>query len=146
MVLGPATQRRLCRLRDLLAEPSEARSYRQLADSVGLSPFHAIRQCEALFGQTPHQLRTAFRLAHAQRLLALDAQPVTEVCLAVGYQSLGAFSSLFKRHFGVAPTEWRRRVRTQVPVMGDVRRVVHPGCLELMAWLPAAAFRNFEEA
>ena len=77
---------------------------------------------------------------------ALDAQPVTEVCLAVGYQSLGAFSSLFKRHFGVAPTEWRRRVRTQVPVMGDVRRVVHPGCLELMAWLPAAAFRNFEEA
>lgn len=149
MVLTHPVFTRLCRARELLEEPTEPlASVRDIARDVGISPFHFIRQFEAVFGLTPHQYRMATRLERAKRLLACGELSVTEVCLEVGFSSLGSFSELFTRRVGVSPSSYRRSVRTLVQVPGlTVEQVVAPGCMSLLALLPADAFhRNFREA
>jgi len=59
------------------------------------------------FGETPHDFLTRRRIDRAKQLLARDECPVTEVCLAVGYESLGSFSSLFRSVVGRSPSEYR---------------------------------------
>jgi AraC-like DNA-binding protein len=133
---------RLCRARDLLSEVRDRRlTIDEVAREAGMSPYHFIRQFAALFGQTPHQFRIQSRLDRAKRLLALDHESVTGVCLAVGFSSLGSFSDQFARRVGVPPSEYRRRVRTRVAVPGLLALPPLPGCLSVMA----AAFATFEK-
>jgi AraC family transcriptional regulator len=83
----------------------------ELADVACLSPNHLLRTFKQLFGQTPHQFITSKRLEEAQRLLLRTERSVTEICFAVGFESLGTFSWLFRRRCGVSPTEFRRQKR-----------------------------------
>ena len=100
--------RRVCRGRDyadaLFAEPV---SLGDMAQAACLSPNHFLRTFRQVFHQTPHQFLRDRRLEEAKRLLARGDMSVTEVCLAVGFESLGSFSSLFRSRFGVAPSEFR---------------------------------------
>ena len=74
-----------------------------------LSPNHLLRSFKQVFGGTPHQFITALRLEEAQRLLRNTEIPVTEICFAIGFESLGTFSWLFRRHFGVSPSKYRQK-------------------------------------
>jgi AraC-like DNA-binding protein len=151
MLLKPEGFKRLCRARDLLREPREiAPSIADVAREVRMSPFHFIRQFEAVFGVTPHQFRIDSRVDAAKHLLATGRYSVTDACMEVGFSSLGSFSSLFARRVGEPPSAYRRRIRTLVPVPGAQSADLAPGCLTLMGRLPASAFlrsvRNFREA
>ena len=106
-----------------------------------MSPFHFIRQFSALFGDTPHQFRIQARLDRAKELLALGNDSVTDICLDVGFSSLGSFSDLFARRVGMPPSAYRRRARSMVVVPGVVPQELFPGCLTLMG----AAFAIFEK-
>jgi len=115
MLLRHEGFRRLCQARDLLRELREpSPSIADLARQVQISPFHFIRQFEAVFGVTPHQFRIQTRLDVAKRLLAKGHHSVTDVCMEVGFSSLGSFSALFTRRMGEAPSAYRRRVRAMV--------------------------------
>jgi AraC-like DNA-binding protein len=104
----------LCRARDLLADVrSSDVSIAAAAREASLSSFHFIRRFEAVFGETPHQFRTRERLTAAQRLLARGSS-VTDVCLAVGFSSLGSFSTLFARRMGISPARYQRSLRCSV--------------------------------
>jgi AraC-like DNA-binding protein len=130
VVISPAVFRRLCRARAILeTDGDRAPTVAAVAREVGLSPFHLIRCFRALFGVTPHQLRTDARLERAQRLLG-DGRSVTDACLAVGFSSPGSFSHLFGRRVGVAPSAYRRRPFARGPA---------PGCISLMAMAPSGA-------
>jgi AraC-like DNA-binding protein len=151
MLLRHEGFRRLCRARDLLREAREpSPSIVDLAREVHISPFHFIRQFEAVFGMTPHQFRIQARLGRARHLLAMGEHSVTDVCMEVGFSSLGSFSTLFMRRLGEAPSAYQRRVRTGVQVPGRLPAALTPGCLSLMSHLPASAFsrpdRSFREA
>jgi AraC-like DNA-binding protein len=149
MLLRHEGFRRLCRARDLLRESCEpAPTIEQLAREVRISPFHFIRQFEAVFGVTPHQFRIASRIELAKELLAGGEYSVTDVCMEVGFSSLGSFSTLFAQRVGETPSAYRRRVRTLLSVPDRRVSLLTPGCLSLMAALPASAFtdRNFQEA
>lgn len=151
MLLRHEGFRRLCRARDLLREPREpSPSIVDLAREVQISPFHFIRQFDAVFGVTPHQFRIQARLDAAKHLLAAGQHSVTDVCMEVGFSSLGSFSSLFTERIGEAPSAYRRRVRAMVQVPGVVPAALTPGCLLLMGRLPPSAFgppvRSFREA
>jgi AraC-like DNA-binding protein len=108
--------RQLCRARDLLAEVhSPDVSVEDAAVEAGMSSFHFIRTFSTMFGETPHQFRTRERLNAAQRLLA-RGQSVTDVCLDVGFSSLGSFSTLFSREIGMSPAAYQRSLRCCVYV------------------------------
>jgi AraC-like DNA-binding protein len=112
--------RRLLRVRSLIAEHySEQLTLAGMARHAGLSRFHLLRTYRRVFGATPRAHLRATRLAAARRLLKTGAR-VTEACFAVGFASLGSFSSAFRRDGGVAPAAWRRAalaasVADQVP-------------------------------
>jgi AraC-like DNA-binding protein len=143
MLLRHEGFRRLCHARDLLRDAREpAPTIEQLAREVRISPFHFIRQFEAVFGVTPHQFRIASRLELAKALLAGGEHSVTDVCMEVGFSSLGSFSTLFAQRVGETPSAYRRRIRTLVSVPGGRVSQLTPGCLSLMGALPVSAFRS----
>jgi AraC-like DNA-binding protein len=151
MLLRHEGFRRLCHARDLLRDVHDpSPSISALAETVGISPFHFIRQFEAVFGMTPHQFRIRSRMELAKKLLALGEHSVTDACMEVGFSSLGSFSALFTREVGETPSSYRRRIRTMTCAAGKLPADLTPGCLNLMSRLPASAFslaiRNFREA
>ena len=146
MILTHGMFRRLCLARELLSEVTEdPQSVAEVARSVGISPFHFMRRFEAVFGATPHQYRIESRLNLARDLLARDT-PVTDVCMAVGFSSLGSFSALFTRRVGMPPSRYRARARTIIQVPALPPPHIHMGCLALMTHLPPNALRSFREA
>lgn len=72
-----------------------------------LSPTHFLRTFKQTFNETPHRYLTTRRLERAQQLLTQTELPITEICFAVGFESLGSFSSLFKRRMGYSPQAYR---------------------------------------
>jgi AraC-like DNA-binding protein len=125
---------RLCHSRDLLRQSPQAElRITAVARMAGMSPYHFIRQFAAVFGVTPHQYRLQARLDRARQLLATDEYSVTQVCMAIGFSSLGTFSDLFVRRVGVAPSSYRRRLRTVCAVPGTWQQLLAPGCFSLMA-------------
>lgn len=133
----------LIRARDLLRETCHRPlSMREAAEVATMSPFHFIRRFQAVFGETPHQFRVRARLERAKTLLALGDRSVTDVCMDVGFSSLGSFSRLFSRRTGESPSGYRRRLKGRASHAGTAATGLRPGCLVLMG----EAFRNFGEA
>lgn len=95
----------------------------RLARMAGLSVFHFIRAFRAATGQTPHQYLRQRRIDRARELLATTPMSVTDICAAVGFQSLGSFSSLFRRLTGETPAQYRAARR---------RNIYIPGCFVRM--------------
>jgi len=79
----------------------------RIAEGAGLSPYHLHRLFARVFGETPHRYAVRRRLERAKRLLAETDIPVTAICLESGFQSLGSFSSLFRKQTGNSPMEYR---------------------------------------
>jgi AraC-like DNA-binding protein len=80
-----------------------------LAGVAGVSKYHFARCFEAAFGQTPIRYLTRRRIERAQDLLRAANLTVTEVCMAVGFASLGSFSTRFSELVGESPTAYRDR-------------------------------------
>lgn len=80
-----------------------------LARDALMSPGHFSRGFRAAFGQTPHAYLMTRRIERAKALLRRGDLPVTDVCYAVGFSSLGSFSSRFTEVVGVPPSEYRER-------------------------------------
>ncbi|HZT40639.1 MAG TPA: AraC family transcriptional regulator [Chthonomonadaceae bacterium] len=90
------------------ANAGQSLNLAQIAEIACLSPHHFLRLFKQLFSVTPHQYLTLRRLEMAQHLLRKTELPVTDICLEVGFVSLGTFSCLFRRRHGVSPLQYRR--------------------------------------
>jgi AraC-like DNA-binding protein len=131
--LGPlvedVTFERLCRSRDFLAASLDLPvRLTHAAGAACLSPFHYHRMFTRAFGETPHGFVQRLRIDRAKELLARDHLPVTGVCLAVGYESLGSFSTLFRSVVGYSPSEYRRSMRRIFPVPEHAVSRFVPSC------------------
>src|SRR5689334_13702151 len=110
MTQDDRTRRRLALARAYMDEHFDASlDLAQIAAQASFSRYHFLRLFRASFDQTPHQYLTGLRIERAKQLLAAGDLSVTEVCLAVGFDSLGSFSTLFRRHVGQAPSVYRGR-------------------------------------
>lgn len=82
-----------------------------MAEIAGLSTNHLLRMFRQLFHQSPYQYILNRRLEHAQYLLRQTDRSVTEICLEVGFESLGSFSWCFHRRTGLSPLAYRMQNR-----------------------------------
>jgi AraC-like DNA-binding protein len=80
-----------------------------LAAVAGVSKYHFARCFEAAYGETPIRYLTRRRIERAQDLLRHANLTVTEICMAVGFASLGSFSTRFRQLVGETPTAYRDR-------------------------------------
>jgi AraC-like DNA-binding protein len=92
-------------MRERLDEPL---SLEDLADIAIISPYHFDRIFRQVIGIPPCQFLGALRIEAAKRLLLTTHLSVTEVCLEVGYNSLGTFTTRFTQLVGMAPGQLRK--------------------------------------
>ncbi len=81
----------------------------RLAAVAGLSKFHFLRLFRSTYGVTPGEYVSQRRIERAQDLLRATGLSVTEVCHAVGFTSLGSFSSRFRTVVGETPSQFQAR-------------------------------------
>jgi AraC-like DNA-binding protein len=99
----------------LRARDAMDRAYAQPLDVAALariahvSPVHFNRTFRATFGETPHRYLQRRRIERAMFLLRETDRSVTEICLLVGFGSLGTFSRTFAGIVGESPRDYRRR-------------------------------------
>jgi len=124
--------RRLLRARDAMdrtyAQPLDVPALAQIAC---VSEAHFIRTFRATFGETPHRYLQRRRVERSMWLLRETERSVTDICLDVGFTSLGTFSRTFREIVGQSPVAYRRRT---TPVSGAV-----PTCFT-MAWARPSSF------
>ena len=100
--------RHLLRARDLAdARYFEPLGVDDMARAAGLSRAHFSREFRRAFGESPHAYLLTRRLERAAALLRTTDNSVAEICLAVGLQSIGSFTTSFSRTFGKSPTAYR---------------------------------------
>src|SRR5881628_887596 len=100
--------RQLLRAKDLIdARYREPLDVSVLARAAHLSPAHFSREFRRTFGETPHQYLLTRRLERAAALLRNTDRTVSDICLAVGLQSVGSFTTSFGRTFGLSPAAYR---------------------------------------
>jgi len=126
------SNRRLLRARDAMdlsyAQPLDVAA---LARIACVSEAHFIRTFRATFGETPHRYLQRRRVERSMFLLRESDRSVTDICLDVGYTSLGTFSRRFREIVGQSPLAYRR---SSAPVPGAV-----PTCFT-MAWARPSSF------
>ena len=126
------TNRAMLRVRDTLDRDYEDDlDVQAIARLVHLSPDHLIRTFRAVFGETPHRYLQRRRVERAMFLLRTTQMDVTDVCLAVGFTSLGTFSRMFSAVVGQSPSEYARHATLPAA----------PGCF-MMAWTRPSTFTH----
>ena len=124
------SNRRMLRARDAMdrdyAQPLDIPTLARIAH---VSEAHFIRTFRATFGETPNRYLQRRRVERAMFLLRSTDRSVTDICMDVGFSSLGTFSRVFREIVGEPPSAYRRR--------GPLEPV--PTCFA-MAWLrPSSA-------
>jgi AraC-like DNA-binding protein len=121
------SNRRMLRARDAMdrtyAEPLDVASLARIAH---VSEAHFIRTFRATFGETPHRYLQRRRVERAMFLLRETDRSVTEICLDVGFTSLGTFSRTFRDIVGETPSDYR----------AGHGPIVAPNCFQLAATRP----------
>jgi AraC-like DNA-binding protein len=119
--------RRMLRARDAMdrayAEPLDIRA---VASVAHVSPAHFIRTFRATFGETPHRYLQRRRVERSMFLLRETDRSITDICLDVGFASLGTFSRTFRDIVGETPSGYR---------LGH-GPIVAPHCVQLAAMRP----------
>ena len=125
--------RRLLRARDAMdrayAEPLDVRAVAAVAHMSGA---HFIRSFRAVFGETPHHYLQRRRVERSMFLLRETDRSVTDICLDVGFNSLGTFSRTFREIVGETPSGYR----------AGNGPMVAPNCFQMAATRPWAAVRT----
>ncbi len=128
LVSGNQRIAHLRRARDLMdlrfADPLDLD---QLAAQAGFSKFHFARAFKEAYGETPANYLSRRRVERAKDLLRSANLTVTEVCMLVGFSSLGSFSSRFSEMVGMSPSAFQRASASR----GGTPPI--PGCF-LMDW------------
>jgi AraC-like DNA-binding protein len=119
--------RRLLRARDAMdrayAEPLDVRAVAAVAH---VSEAHFIRSFRSVFGETPHRYLQRRRVERSMFLLRETDRSVTDICLDVGFSSLGTFSRTFREIVGEAPSGYR----------AGNGPMIAPNCFQLAATRP----------
>jgi AraC-like DNA-binding protein len=108
------------------AQPLDVRAVAAVAH---LSAAHFSRCFRDVFGETPHHYLQRRRVERAMFLLRETERSVTDICLDVGFTSLGTFSRTFREIVGTSPTEYRE---SNGPFLA-------PNCVQMLAMRPLTA-------
>lgn len=99
----------LRRVRDRIdREYAEPLDVEALARGAGISAGHLSREFRRAYGESPYSYLMTRRIERAMTLLRRGDLSVTEVCFAVGYGSLGTFTTRFTELVGMSPGRYRR--------------------------------------
>ncbi len=99
-----------------------------IAKQAFLSRFHFHRLFTTVYKKTPHQYLTQKRIDLAKSLLEKEGISISEVCNSVGFESLGSFSTLFKKQNGSAPQYYRNVAYLKKKLLKEEPKKFIPHC------------------
>ncbi|MDC0763691.1 AraC family transcriptional regulator [Brevibacillus sp. AG] len=82
----------------------------EIAQTACLSPNHLLRAYAQVYGKTPHQHISEYRIQRAKLLLAKLDFSMTDIAFALGFHNPVSFSKMFKQHVGISPLSFRKKV------------------------------------
>ena len=88
---------------------SQDLSIETLAEQANMSPRNFLRRFKAATGRLPGNYLQTLRIAVAKRMLEEDKSSVQAISLAVGYEDLAYFRTLFRRYTGMTPGDYRNQ-------------------------------------
>ena len=89
-----------------------------LSDTNFVSKYHLLRLFKKYYGQTPRQYLIDKRVEKSKEQLK-NKMSVTETCFAVGFESVGSFSTLFKTKTGKSPSEYQKEQLSRSKINSD---------------------------
>lgn len=98
-----------------------------MANEACFSKYHFLRLFKQAYGQTPHAYLTNLRIKKAKQLL-LEEDSITQVCFALGFESLPSFTHLFKRHTGCTPQQYLQQAAEKKQAKVERPRNFVPNC------------------
>ncbi|TWP48299.1 helix-turn-helix transcriptional regulator [Lentzea tibetensis] len=119
----------LRRVRDRMdREYAQPLDVEALARGVNMSAGHLSRQFKLAYGESPYSYLMTRRIERAMALLRRGDLSVTEVCFAVGCQSLGTFSTRFTELVGMPPSAYRQEAALETEGMAPcvAKQVTRP--------------------
>lgn len=84
-----------------------------IAEQVGMSPFHFQRQYKKATGMSPARSLTEWRMQKAKKYLKQDRLSILEISIILSYNDLPTFSKAFKRETGYSPMKWKAREKKE---------------------------------
>lgn len=75
-----------------------------------LSPNHLLRNYAKIYGKTPHQHISEFRITKAKQLLLNLNLSITDITFELGFHNPVSFSKMFKQYVGISPLQFRKKV------------------------------------
>ena len=137
-------RRRLARTRARIHdELGEELRIADLSREACYSDQHFVRMFKRIYGVTPGRYVSDLRIARAKDLLA-RGMSVTEACFAVGFSSLGSFSTLFSARTGCSPRAFQRQMRVLGAVPARLCALYVPWCF--VGGTDSSQKVHFEEA
>ena len=111
---------------DNLHEPMKLE---QVSQQACFSPFHFHKLFTRIYKKTPHEYLTQVRIEAARRMLGQKDTSVSQVCLNVGFESLGSFSTMFKKKNGVSPQAYRNTALERLKAADIQPKAFIPHCV-----------------
>lgn len=112
-VVKPATRlelfKRLSAARDWIEAHAEQNvSLNEMAGMASMNSQHFLRMFKQVYGSTPYRFLIRLKLDIAKKQIETGNESISDICHQLGYESLSTFSDLFRRQYGLSPTQWRR--------------------------------------
>lgn len=99
----------------------------EISDKAAFSKYYFIRLFKKAFGLSPHKYLTQVRLEHAKKLLK-EGKSITDVCDAVGFESIPSFTGLFKAQMGISPGAFSDQLKATEEDQKKRPMAYIPGC------------------
>jgi AraC family transcriptional regulator len=107
---SPHLQRKINEVQVFLAQNlAQDVDLNAIAAHASLSPYYFTRQFTAMVGMPPYRYLISLRIKRAAELLVESDLTVTQILHRVGFHSPSHFTTTFRRHMGMSPTDYRRR-------------------------------------
>lgn len=104
----------------------------QISKEASISQFHFLRLFRRVYNKTPHKYLTEKRIDKAKQLLSKNELSVTDICFEIGFQSLGSFSTMFNKHVGYSPSEFRMISERKIFIAASFPEKLIPACFLIM--------------
>jgi AraC-like DNA-binding protein len=103
----------------------------KLCDEACFSKYHFLRLFKKAYDKTPHKYLSEKRIEKAKEKLK-ENLPVSEICEAIGFESITSFSLKFKAYTGETPALFRLRAMQTLQLAREHPSRVIPSCFSIM--------------
>jgi AraC-like DNA-binding protein len=112
----------------------------EIAEEASFSRFHFIRLFRQAYGDTPHQYLMSLRMLEAEKLMGDPNLKIQDICLEIGFESVGTFTTQFTKLYGKTPKARQKEILEKRRLTSEEPLKTIPGCFAKKQFSRSEAF------